>query len=190
MRHPLDPIPVIARKPLFFAFLAGTLILFAVFQQLDTPMKTSAAPNSIVSFEFAGTPPQAQAIIDSWLEAESESGPGFVNPGFAYAAFGLGIDYLFMPVYATTLALGILLAARKHSGWFMILGAWVGWGAYAAAVFDAVENFALARMLLLNQVWSPYPEVAAICASVKFGLLIIGLIYALVGWLWPRNIGT
>jgi hypothetical protein len=92
-----------------------------------------------------------------------------------------------MPVYATTLALGILLAAGRHPGWFETLGAWLGWGAYAAALFDAVENYALARMLLLNQVWSPYPEVAAFSASVKFGLLSLGLVYALIGWTWPKQ---
>ena len=61
-------------------------------------------------------------------------------------------------------------------------GAWLGWGAYAAALFDAVENYALARMLLMNQVWSPYPQVAAFSASVKFGLLALGIVFC-AGWL-------
>jgi hypothetical protein len=194
LKHPLESIPSTSRKPLFFAFLAGTLILFAVFRVLDTPMRTSAAPSGIVSFELAGTPFQAQAIIDSWHEmaylvssVEGEPVPGFVSRAYAFAAFGLGIDYLFMPVYATALALGILLAAGRHKGWFAAFGVWLGWGAYTAALFDAVENYALARMLLMNQVWSPYPEVAAFSATVKFVLLLLGLFYALVGWLWPKQ---
>ena len=194
MKHPLEKLPSSSRKPLFFAFLTGTLILFAVFRVLDTPLRTSAAPAGIVSFELAGTPFQAQAIIDSWLEiaylASSVAGqpvPGLIGRVYGFAAFGLGIDYLFMPVYATALALGILLAAGKHGGWFATFGAWLGWGAYLAALFDAIENYALARMLLMNQVWSPYPEVAAFSASVKFVLLSLGLVYALVGWLWPKN---
>ena len=194
MKHPLERHPSTSRKPTFWAFLAGTLILFAVFRVLDAPLRTSAAPNGIVSFELAGTPFQAQAIIDSWHEmayllssVAGEPVPGMVSRAYAFAVFGLGIDYLFMPVYATALALGILLAAGRHKGWFAILGAWLGWGAYAAALFDAVENYALARMLLMNQVWSPYPEVAAFCATVKFGLLLLGLFYALVGWIWPKQ---
>lgn len=194
MKHPLENIPVTSRKPLFFAFLAGTLILFAVFRILDAPLRTPAAPSGIVSFELAGTPFQAQAIIDSWHEmayllssVEGEPVPGMVSRAYAFAAFGLGIDYLFMPVYATALALGILLAASRHKGWFGMLGIWLGWGAYAAAIFDAVENYALARMLLMNEVWSPNPEVAAFSATVKFGLLLLGLFYALVGWLWPKK---
>jgi hypothetical protein len=194
MKHPLESIPSTSRKPLFLAFLAGTLILFAVFRVLDAPLRTSAAPNGIVSFELAGTPFQAQAIIDSWHEMSylvsdvaGESIPGMVSRAYSFAAFGLGIDYLFMPLYATALALGILLAAGGHPGWFGTMGAWLGWGAYAAALFDAVENYALARMLLMNQVWSPYPEVAAFSASAKFILLSLGLVYALVGWLWPKR---
>ena len=88
-----------------------------------------------------------------------------------------------MPVHATALGLGILLAAGRHKGWFATLGAWLGWGAYVAALFDAVENYSLACMLSLNEVWSPYPEVAAFSASVKFGLLSLGSFYALFGWM-------
>jgi hypothetical protein len=194
MQHPLNFLPNHIRKSLFFAFLAGTLFLFAVFRVLDAPLRTPAAPNGIVSFELAGTPFQAQAMIDSWHEAallanDGAGGPvsGMVSRAYSFAAFGLGIDYLFMPVYATALALGILMAAGRHQGWFFSLGAWLGWGAYAAALFDAVENYALARMLLMNEVWSPYPEIAAFSASVKFVLLLLGIFFALVGWLWPKK---
>ena len=194
MSHPLDFIPNNSRKPIFWAFLAGTLSLYAVFGILDIPLRTSAAPSGILSFELAGTPFQAQAIIDSWHEmayllssVEGQPVPGLVSRAYAFAVFGLGLDYLFMPVYATALALGIFLAAGRHPGWFATFGAWLGWGAYAAALFDAVENYALARMLMMNQVWSPYPEVAAFSASVKFILLSLGLVYALVGWLWPKK---
>jgi hypothetical protein len=184
MKHPLENISSTARKPLFWTFLIGTLILFAVFRALDAPLRTSAAPNGIVSFELAGTPFQAQNIIDSWHETV----PNMVSHAYSFAAFGLGLDYLFMPLYATALALGILLVAGRHRGRFSGLGIWLGWGAYAAALFDAVENYALARMLLMNQVWSPYPEIAAFSATVKFGLLLLGLFYVLVGWVWPKKV--
>lgn len=188
MTHPLNFVPPANRKPLFFAFLAGTLALFAVFRFLDAPLRTPAAPDGVLSFELAGTPEKAFQILVSW-EPVIQPGPPIIIPpdGRLYAAFGLGLDYLFMPLYATALALGILLAAGRHKGWLFKLGAWLGWGAYAAALFDAVENYALARMLLVNEVWSPYPQVAAFCVSIKFGLLLLGLFYALVGWLWPRK---
>ena len=195
IKHPLEWIHDTAHKRTFFTFLAGTLILFAVFRILDAPLRTPAAPNGVVSFELAGTPYQAQAIIDSWQEmallvssVAGEPVPGMVSRAFSFAAFGLGIDYLFMPVYAMALALGILLAAGRHKGWFALLGAWLGWGAFAAALFDAVENYALARMLLMNEVHTPYPEIASFCAIIKFGLLLLGLCYSLTGWLWPKKV--
>jgi len=186
MKHPLESIPTTSRKPLFFAFLAGTLILFAVFRILDAPLRTSAAPKGIVSFELAGTPEKAFRIMVSW-EPLDYQGPAFRElRGYLYAAFGLGLDYLFMPFYATALSLGILLAAGRHTGWFAALGSWLGWGAYAAALFDAAENFALWKVLL-GDVFSAWPAVAYVCATLKFSLLALGLVFALAGWLWPTT---
>jgi len=188
MIHPLDFVPSTKRKPLFYAFLAGTLGLFAVFRVLDAPLRTPAAPNGIVSFELAGTPEKAFQILASWEPVDQPGPPIDLQPsGYLYAAFGLGLDYLFMLVYATALSLGILLASERHKGWFFELGAWLGWGAYVAALFDALENGVLVRMLLLNQIRSPYPQLAAFSASVKFLLLALGLVYVLLGWSWRRK---
>lgn len=191
MQHPLEFVPDTLRKRLFLPVLALTLILFAVFRLLDQPLRTSAAPNGIVSFELARSPQQARAITDSWKEASlllsevaGQSNPDIVNIPYAYASFGLGLDYLFMPTYALALGLATLLVAEKHGGWMKALGAVAGWGAVAAAMFDAVENYTLWRVLL-GEVVSPYPETAAICASAKFILLAFGILYGLVGWILP-----
>jgi hypothetical protein len=193
MQHPLEFIPNLYRKRLFFTLLFLTLSLFAVFRVLDQPLRTSAAPNGIVSFELAGSPLQAQAITDEWKrsslllsEVAGQANPDIVNIPYAFAAFGLGIDYLFMPLYALALAFGTLLAANRHGGWLKLLGAVAGYGVFVAALFDAVENYALFQ-ILLGKVFSPYPEIAYYCASLKFGLLIFGLLYALVGWLLPKS---
>jgi hypothetical protein len=175
MQHPLTFIPSDKRKSIFVSLLALTLILFAVFRVLDAPLRTPAAPNGIVSFELAGTPAAAQAMIASW-DARAQ----------LFAAFGLGLDYLFMPAYALTLSLGILLAAGRHAGAFAKVGAWLGWGALIAPLFDAVENFALWQVLL-GDFQALWPRLAAICATVKFILLLLGLAYALIGWLWPKQ---
>jgi len=187
LKHPFDFIPDSTRKPLFFTLLVLTLILVAVFRYLDQPLRTPIAPNGMVSFEFARTPEKAFQIMVSW-EPINFTGPEIIRlKAYLYAAFSLGIDYLFMPVYASTLALSTLLAAGRHKGWLNSLGAIAGWGAIGAAVFDAIENYALLRVLLGN-VTSPHPEIAAICAGIKFSLIVFALIYSLVGWVWPRTI--
>ena len=149
MRHPLEFVSQQNRKRLFFTFLALTLLLFAMFRVLDQPLQTDAAPNGIVSFELAGNPQTAQAITDSWKEMSlvlsavaGRPDPNIVNIPYVTAAFGLGIDYLFMPIYALALGFGTLLASHRHYGWLRSLGAVAGYGAVVAAVFDAVENYA------------------------------------------------
>lgn len=175
MNHPLAFFPADKRKLLFYLFLGLTLIIFAIFRVLDAPLRTPAAPNGIVSFELAGNLQTATGIINSW-DARTQ----------LFAAFGLGLDYLFMPSYALALALGILLAAGRHSGIFAKTGAWLGWGALAAGVFDAVENYSLWQLMAgnLQESWA---GLAAACAMVKFGLLLLGLAYALIGWVWPKG---
>ncbi len=174
MRHPLDFLPASRRKPLFFTFLALTLGMFAVFRVLDTPLQTPAAPSGIVSFELAWSPGNAQAMVSSWSEYAR-----------LLAAFGLGFDFLFMPIYALALSLGILLAAGRQRGALSALGAWMGWAALLAPLFDTVENYGLLHSLL-SPLISLWPLVASICATVKFALLLLGLAYAIIGGLWPK----
>jgi hypothetical protein len=61
-----------------------------------------------------------------------------------------------------------------------------GYGAFVTALFDAVENYALFQTLL-GRADSSYPEIAAFCAIVKFGLLVFGILVALIGWFFPAQ---
>jgi hypothetical protein len=142
---------------------------------LNAPLITSAAPGGIVTFELAGDIKPAAEILGSW-DSRAQ----------LFAAFGLGLDYLFMPAYALALSRGILLSAGRHAGAFAKLGAWLGCGALIAPLFDAVENFALWQFML-GDFQALWPRLAATCATVKFALLLAGLAYALIGWLWPKR---
>jgi hypothetical protein len=192
MKHPLEFFPVHLRKPFFLAFLFLTLLLFAIFQILDQPLRTDAAPFGIVSFELAGTPLAAREITESWkqlsllLSASGEPNPDIVNVAYVFAAFGLGLDYLFMPVYALALSFATLLAAQKHVGWIHSLLVLAGYGAFAAALFDVVENYALFQVLL-GRVDASYPEIAAFCAAIKFSLILFCVLIALIGWIFPTQ---
>lgn len=192
MKHPLEFFPPHLRKPFFFTFLFLTLVLFAVFRVLDQPLRTEAAPNGIVTFELAADPLTARAILESWnqvsrqLSSSGEPNPDLVNIAYAYAAFGLGLDYLFMPVYALALAFATLLVTQKHQGPVRFLAVVAGYAAFGAALFDAVENYALFQVLL-GWSQSGWPATAAFCAILKFGLLVFGVLVCLVGWLSPRR---
>jgi hypothetical protein len=169
------------RGLLWWILLALTIILTVVLQAVDTPLKTPAAPQGIVSYELAGTTAAAQGILDSW-----DAGAR-VNAGFS-----LGLDYLYMPAYALTIGLACAWAARvlgSRKRWLDRLGRVLAFGLGLAALLDAVENYALTTMLF-GAAADPWPAVARWCATGKFALIIAGLVYVLVGfvlWLMTRR---
>jgi hypothetical protein len=173
MRHPLDFLPETLRKPVFWAALLLTVACFAIFQGLDQPLKTPAS-TGIVAFELAGSTARSTQMIASW-DARARN----------FAAFGLGFDFLFMPIYATTLSAATLLARKRRPGAWSQAGAILGWSSYLATLFDAVENIALFSSL--NGSLGNNPQIALGCASLKFGLILLSLAYGLVGWLLPAR---
>ena len=171
MRHPLAAVPAGRRRLAFVSLLVLTLFLMlGVMAQVDVPLRTAASPAGIVSFELAGDTASAQRMIDAWDERARR-----------YAAFSLGIDYLFMVAYSTTIAFGCLWAGGvlgALSPGLAAAGAPLAWGSWLAALLDAGENAALARMLL-GTVRAPWPAVAWWCATSKFTLLVAALLYVL-----------
>ncbi|MEJ5224441.1 MAG: hypothetical protein WHV44_08285, partial [Anaerolineales bacterium] len=134
-----------------------------------------AAPQGIVSFELARTARNAFAILASWNDT-----------ALLYAAFGLGFDFLFMPLYATALSMAVLLAAGRRPGAWQAWGSLLAWGAFGAVLFDVVENIALFS-ILLNGATDLLAAAAFWCASLKFGLILLGVGYALLGWWFPQK---
>jgi hypothetical protein len=179
VNHPLTFIHKWNRKPVFIALLAWCVVLSGIFVLLNAPLITSAAPLGIVSHQLAWTTGKAQAILASWSGRPS-----------LFAALGLGLDYLFIPTYAFTVGLGALLAAGRHRNmgvWLRKLGIYATYGVFAGAVFDILENILQAQQLLKGTVTAPLTVLTGICASLKFGLLALGILYVLVGWLLPKN---
>ena len=164
MPHPLATLAPEKRVRWFVLLLVATLVITFLFRFIGPNQPT------IVDFELAGSVPNAQTIIDAWSETDR-----------IRAGFSLGFDYLYMPVYSTTIALACVLAAGvlKSKAWRSI-GMLLAWGLWAAAIFDAIENVTLFTVLLGNNV-APYPQIAQICAMIKFGLILAGLLYAAVG---------
>lgn len=175
IQNPMQRIDPKNRKKVLIFLLLAILLIFTIFRFLDIPLQTMAAPSGIVSFELAGTTEKAGQILASW---DSHAN--------LYAAFGLGFDYLFMLVYATFISLACLMASKRQAGWFSRLGAWLGWGAFLAALLDAIENIALWNLLSGNGP-STWPVVAAWCASFKFAFILSGILYALIGWALPKK---
>ncbi len=160
----LAPASRLSHKALGLAILAMVLTT-TILQWVDRPLRTPAAPNSIVSFELARDPERAQAVLASWDPSAR-----------VWAGFGLGIDYLYMLLYANALAHLLLWTGRRLSPaqagiprWSLLLA----WGMWLAALFDATENLALLAQLLGRSA-AFLPLLAWSCAVIKFGLLGLG----------------
>jgi hypothetical protein len=152
--------------------IVATLALTAVLQVIGRPLQTATAPLGIVSFELAGSLAAAQAMIASWDSSAQ-----------LHAAFSLGLDYLYMPLYAGTIALACVRAAAtslRTPQAAAALGFLLAWGLGLAALLDAVENAALWQVLQ-GSTAAAWPVVARWAAIVKFVLVSAGLFYAGTG---------
>lgn len=175
MKHPLQALSHYQQAVLFRITFALTLLIFGVFAVIGAPLQTPAAPQGIVSFELATNVQQAQAMVDSWDRTAT-----------LWAAFGLGFDYLFMPIYALAASVACLWAARifgEHSFLAAPAGIPLAWGAWLAGCLDALENAALLRMLVIAP-QNPYPQIARLAAQAKFALLLAAVCYALLALLF------
>lgn len=177
MKHLPPPVGWVSetkRKHALILLALISLALLTAMRVLDRPLRTSDAPNGIVSFEFAGTAGQASAIIDGWS-----------TDARVAAGVSLGLDYLFLIAYAATIALACGMAAEALTARGSRLGPWglrLSWAQWIAAACDMVENLAL--ILLLRGASAPgLAETAWGCAAVKFSLVGIGLAYAAAGFL-------
>jgi hypothetical protein len=172
MQHPLEKMPEPNRRRCFWSLLVASGVLVFIFAVTGASLNTGAAPQGIISLQMAGNVTKASEMIASWD-----------SKARLLAAFGLGLDYLFMPVYAMLIGLGCIATAEqlRRSKWpLATLGSWLAWGLCLAAIFDALENIAQ-MVMLLGPVVSPWPEISAVCAYIKFGLIFTGMVYAFYG---------
>lgn len=170
--HPLEWVNPAYRGRPFLATVALTFILMVALNGLNGPLKTQAAPAGIISYELAGDLARAEGMVDSWGES-----------GRVYAGLSLGLDYLYLVTYPAAIGLGCLLVARrleKTGSQMPQLGGYMAWAVLAAGLLDAVENYALARVLLGTD-WEGWPILAQFCASVKFLAIGLALLYVLAG---------
>ncbi len=167
MQHPFQKLSSTQRRYLFWVALGLTALAAAVLQSIDAPLKTTAAPQGIVSFELAGTQKQVQAILTSWN-----------TQARLYAAFSLGFDYLFMLLYASTIALGVLWQAEQASMLWKRMGVALAWSMGIAGMADAIENVLLWK-ILLERAPDFFPPLARMAAMLKFSIIGLALFYFL-----------
>ena len=110
IQHPFQWLSTSQQKLAFAALLVLIFLLAVGMNALSRHLKTDVAPRGIVSFELAGELSLAQRMVESWG-----------RPGQIRAGISLGLDYLFLFAYSSTIALacvsgGLPRPARRRPG--------------------------------------------------------------------------
>ncbi len=171
-KHPYEWLTKSNQKRAFILLLILSLTVMAALRILDAHLKTNAAPNGILSYEFAGNLSAAKEMIYSWG----------IN-GQICAGLSLGLDFLFLIAYAGAIGLGCILIGNNLSEKFAfasVLAGILAWGQIGAALLDSLENCALIN-ILLGSVQELWLTIAWYSAAVKFMLVGFGLMYIISG---------
>jgi hypothetical protein len=146
--------------------------IFAVLAVLDLRMSDTGGPG-IVGFELAGSEDRAGEILDDWGDKGTDA-----------ARASLWIDYAYIIAYSIFGVLAVAatrdLAARR--GWrrMAAFGSTAVVFPAAAGAFDAIEDVGL-LLALDGHGGDLAPGLALVCASLKFLLSAVSIVYLLTG---------
>lgn len=157
---------------LFFLGMASVICFFTLVS-LDRRLRNRFAPHGMVSLQLADTGAECRRIVDSWGEVERE-----------LAQRNLTLDYLFIPLYTTSLGIMSILAAHGFAsqGWTGMSSAAVAmaWGQWGVALFDIAENSALLRTLQMSpDIPDHLARFTCWCARLKFLLVMLAVLCSL-----------
>jgi hypothetical protein len=183
MTHPFQHWPR-RRRRLALVVLICAAVLPLVLSTATTPLaENEPGGRTIVEFELAGSVTETKEILATWRAA------GVVDDAKRIQLF----DVIYPLIYCSALAGACVAAAgawrnvRRPS--LAKVGIAMAWVAFAAAVFDYVENVGLA-VSLWGHPHSPWPQVSWVAAVLKFATSGSALLYALTGalaWLLARR---
>ncbi len=158
------------------SILLGLLLVVTVLvmQNFDKPLKNDVCLKGIVSFELAKNISKSKEIINSWSETDK------IN-----ASLSLGFDFLFIVVYTLFITLMIYKINTKlwNGKSFYKIGSLLIYAIFIAGIFDVFENISLIKILNGNTS-QVYATTAYYFASMKFAILLIGIIYLIGNWLY------
>ena len=151
------------------AFILSLLINQFIMAPIEAELKGSTG-YGVIEFEFAWTSEQINTIFKAW-GSEGKKKETFVTY----------VDFLFIPCYSFFMAGCILLVTRKLEGKLQEIGLYMTIMPFIAGIFDVIENINLLLMLTNESfIWSLSPFIASLCATIKFSLLFIAIIFFIV----------
>lgn len=167
LRHPFEWLSEKMQMRVFILMVPAAFFAMAVEQITGAPLRTNAAPSGIISFEFAGTLANAQAMVQSWGAL-----------GQVYAGLNLGFDFVFIITYVIAIGLGCVIVAR--GGFLPSIGIVLAWAMIVAGLLDGIENYNLIQ-ILLGAGQESNAVIALWCAIPKFAMVGLGLVHFFIG---------
>ena len=167
LSHPFEKIPAGRIRYYAIPLVGITVAILAMFPWIIPDRDTQ----TLLDLVGAGSAERAAAVLSHWSVADR-----------VRAAFGVGIDFLLNPAYATAAALGCIWASRSLGAHRLsLLGVPAAWVVSATIVTNLFENVALFRMLL-DDFSGPWPAIAS-GAHIYAGVALfgVGLPYLLLG---------
>ncbi len=156
----------------FFLAIMTICIGYAMLS-IDYFLINDICENGIISFELAKDTRTSQAILNSW-DANAK-----INAGLS-----LGLDFLFLTIYPTLIAL--LIHKLNKTLWlgkpFYLVGLILLFSQFFTACFYAIENIGLIEILLGNSNKN-LALMAYYFAFMKFTLIATALIYLAINFI-------
>ncbi|PPK73916.1 hypothetical protein B0F87_11327 [Methylobacter tundripaludum] len=163
-------LPQYGPHALLILLIAANIILMKVLNAMTSRLKASGEKCGMVHFELAGNAEKAERIMEVWRKAGLEQ----------TARISLWLDFAFLLAYPLGLALSCWALANGGSGWFAQAGVCIGFSVLACTPMDAAENMALLGMLDKGAN-DAAARLAAICATIKFFLAGVAVLYVFIG---------
>lgn len=157
------------KKIVLLTVISGILsiILFILMRPVETELKQTSS-YGVIELEFAWTIEQINTIFETW-------GPELINQELMVTF----IDFGFLIAYSFLLAgLSLLITRRVRNQKIQLMGYYMVISSFLAAIFDVIENLNLIMMLSSPENFPSFsPFLASICATIKFGLIILVIFY-------------
>lgn len=152
------------------AFLLFILINFFIFG----PLSAASPVFGILDLEFAWTVERVQLIFTTW------GYPGDTSVIQLHIA-GVYWDMLYIIGYGLFIFGCIVLVSRRFEGNMLTVGLYISLTPLIAGLCDVIENINLLIMLYNPTSFPAFtPLITGIFASIKFGLLFLGIIFFFV----------
>ena len=177
MWHPLAGFSSSSLAWLFMLTLVGSGFVFFTLETMARRLRNNVAPRGIASLECADEPDSCRRILDSWDDHSIEA-----------AERHLTLDFIFIPLYTTSLAVLGIAASRWFAAsgfiWLSNFAMILAWSQWLYGLIEIASNCFMLRTLQVRpNVPDGLPQMSAWCSRIKIFILFMSGAFGMLGLL-------